>query len=268
MQRDRSGEAAVAARAMARAVGLRGSPNFRDAGGYPTGDGGRVRWRRLFRSGHLAALEADDEQRLGDLALDLVIDLRRRDECAAEPSRLPPGVRVYNAAVSPGSQANALLGEGGRIASGEAMFAFMCAINREFVESQSGIFAAAFAEILDSGAQRVLLHCSAGKDRTGFAIAMLQLALGVGRDDVMADYLLSADYYVAQRELPRARRKYVVDHLEDPHILPLLSVDAAYLAAALTAIEATHGDPGRYLERGLGLDAAARRELRRRFMEG
>mgnify|MGYP006271498037 CR=1 FL=1 len=248
-----------------RSVGLAGSPNFRDAGGYRSADGGQLRWRRLFRSGHLAALEDADHEPLAQLDLQLVVDLRRDDERAHEPSALPDGTPVMAAPINPGSQANALLGEGGSIDSGEAMFDFMCAINRQFVETQSDAFAAVFAELLDSGAERLLVHCSAGKDRTGFLVAMLQVALGVPRRDVYADYLLSGRHYLPERELPRARRKYRVSHLADAQLLPLLRVDTAYLRAAFDAIDDGYGGCDAYLERGLGLDAAARRELRRRF---
>jgi len=248
-----------------RSVGLAGSPNFRDAGGYHSACGARLRWRCLFRSGHLAALEDADHGRLAALDLQLVVDLRRDDEREQEPSALPDGTPVITTAINPGSQANALFGEGGSISDGDAMFAFMCAINRQFVATQSDAFAGVFAALLDSGAERVLFHCSAGKDRTGFVVAMLQAALGVPLDDIYADYLLSGTHYLPERELARARRKYRVEHLADAHLLPMLRVEKAYLDAAFEAIRDGYGDCERYLERGLGLDDAARRELRRRF---
>jgi protein-tyrosine phosphatase len=249
-----------------RALGLAGSPNFRDAGGYATSAGAALRWRRLFRSGHLAHLDEREQQTVAGLGLDLVIDLRRDDEREREPSRLPDGVPVLAAAIKPGSQSSALIDNSAAITDRAAMFAWMCDINRQFVAAQSDAYAAIFAALLEGGVERVLFHCSAGKDRTGFAVAMLHLALGVPLELVREDYLLSRDYYDAMAELPRARRKYRVEHLSDEALLPMLRVDLAYLDAALQAIADSYGDIDAYLTRGLGLDAAARRELGRRFL--
>lgn len=250
-----------------RALGLSGCPNFRDAGGYATGDDGRLYWRRLYRSGHLAGLSEADFSALEQLGLDLVVDLRREDEQRREPSRLPAGVEVLSANITPGSQASAMYANSRAIDSGEAMFAFMCEINRQFVVSQTDAYRDVFAAILDSGAERLLFHCSAGKDRTGFAVAMLHLALRVHPAKLREDYLLSRRYYDPAVELPKARRKYPVEHLADEQLLPMLRVDNAYLDSALSAIEEHYGDAESYLAQGLGLDAQARRELRRRFVE-
>jgi protein-tyrosine phosphatase len=258
--------AAVCGEGPRRDLGLVGSPNFRDFGGYRAAHGS-LRWGRLFRSGHLAALQPEDGERLAALGLQLVVDLRRHDECRHEPSQLPQGVPIHHANINPGSQANALFGEGGTIDSGEAMFAFMCDINRQFVQSQCVTFAAVFAALLDSGAERVLFHCSAGKDRTGFAVAMLRLALGVSREDVYADYLLSARYFDPLREVHRVRGKYRLDHLDDAQLMPLLSVETAFLDAAFETIDAQYDSTDAFLAQGLGLDAAARRELARRFID-
>jgi protein-tyrosine phosphatase len=250
-----------------RHLGLSGCPNLRDAGGYATRDGGRLRWRRLFRSGHLAHLSEAELAAIEDLSLDLVVDLRREDEQRREPSRLPGNVDVLSAEITPGSQASAIYSNSRAIDDGEAMFAFMCDINREFVVSQSDRFRAVFAELLEHGAERVLFHCSAGKDRTGFSIAMLHLALEVPPEALREDYLLSSRYYDPAVELPRARRKYPLDHLEDAHLMPMLRVEDAYLDAALAAIAELYGSEEEYLGEGLGLDAAARAELRRRFRQ-
>jgi len=250
-----------------RALGLAGSPNFRDAGGYDTGADGRMRWGRLFRSGHLAHLTGADRERLAALGLDLVIDLRRADEREREPSWLPGDVARFGADITPGSQASAIYADTTRLGGAQAMFDFMCAINREFVQSQTGTFREVFAALIDSGAERVLVHCSAGKDRTGFAVAMLQCALGVAAADIEADYLLSERYFLPEEQLPNVRDKYVVDHLSDEGLLPMLRVEPAYLRAAYTAIDEAWGSREAYLRRGLGLADAERRELRRRFVQ-
>jgi protein-tyrosine phosphatase len=250
-----------------RALGLAGSPNFRDAGGYAAHGGGTLHWGRLFRSGHLAYLTREDQSRLVGLGLQLVIDLRRDDERALEPSWLPDGARLVGARITPGSQASAIYADATRLGGAAALYQFMCDINREFVRSQTAAFAGVFAQLLDSGAERVLFHCSAGKDRTGFAIAMLQLALGVSEDDVAADYALSCRYYLAEEQMPRVRVKYPVDHLSDDDLMPMMRADPAYLQTALAAIDAQWPDRDSYLRDGLGLGEPEREELRRRFLD-
>lgn len=146
------------------------------------------------------------------------------------------------------------------------MYQFMCDINREFVESQTSVFRDVLAQLLASEASRILIHCSAGKDRTGFLIAMLHLALNVDRDDVEHDYLLSRQYYLPEKHLPRVREKYPVDHLTDEDLLPMMRTDLDYLRTALEAIEAKFGGVDAYLDSGLGIGAAERAELKRRFI--
>lgn len=249
-----------------RALGLSGSPNFRDAGGYAGDGGGALHWGRLFRSGHLACLTQQDQARLAGLGLQLVIDLRRDDERLLEPSWLPDGTRLVGARITPGSQGSAIYADATRLGGAAALYDFMCDINREFVLSQTAAFAEVFAQLLDSGAERVLVHCSAGKDRTGFVIAMLQLALGVSEEDVTADYALSRFYYLADEQLPRVRVKYPVDHLSDDDLMPMMHADPAYLQAALAVIDEQWPDRDSYLRDGLGLGERERAELRRRFL--
>ena len=220
----------------------------------------------MFRSGHLADLTEEDQQRLAALDLTLVVDLRRADERELEPSRLPAGVTVHGANITPGSQASAIYSDSTQLGGAEAMRQFMCDINREFVRSQSEVYREVFTVLLDSGAERVLFHCSAGKDRTGFAVAMLQAALGVAQEGIEADYLLSRHYYLIEEQMARVRRKYSVDHLSDADLAPMMRTDPAYLQAAMDEIGARWGDRELFLEEGLGLGPVERRELRRRFV--
>lgn len=253
--------------ARARVLGLKGSPNFRDAGGYATTAGDPMRWGHVFRSGHLADLDPDDCQRFAELNIALVCDLRRQDEQRAEPSSLPANVDVISADITPGSQASVIYSDARKLAGPGAMFEFMCEINREFVASQSDSYRAVFDYLLESGADRVLFHCSAGKDRTGFAVAILHLALGVSSEDIEADYLLSRHYYKPEDQLDRVRAKYPVDHLSDAELMPMMITELDYLNSALRAMEDLHGSADRYLESGLGLGPAELRELRRRFLD-
>lgn len=254
--------------AMERRLGMQGTPNFRDFGGYRTEDGRRVRWGYLYRSGQLSQLTEQDLTLLDHLQLDLLCDFRRETEQSASPNRLPStrAPRVASVPITPGSNdaafADGQLDRGGR----QPMFDFMVDINRDFVEAQSPAYRRMFSEILAQDDARFLVHCAAGKDRTGFAAAIILMALGVSGEQVMADYLLTRRFFDPRQEIDRLRVKYGFQSQEDDAIMPMLEVHEAYLARALQAI-ADYGDVNSYLARELGVGSAEREELRRRYLE-
>lgn len=260
---DRGNDITVATRGM----GFEGAGNFRDFGGYPTQSGGTVGWGHFYRSGNLSGLSAADIDRLSRLDIDLVCDFRREDEQTRDPSRLPRSglsggqPRVLSVPITPGSQASALFGDAESLDGREAMFAFMVDINREFVYSQSDRFAQMFAAILQDRPRSLVIHCAAGKDRTGFGAALILAALGVSEELILRDYLLTRQYFDPWRELPGVRAKYRVDHLDDDALLPMLGVDEAYLNAAFAAIDESHGSMSAYLTKCLGVGDAERKEL-------
>ncbi|MEQ8264793.1 tyrosine-protein phosphatase [Pseudohaliea sp.] len=253
--------------APARGLGLPGGVNFRDFGGYRAADGRRVRWGYLFRSGNLSRLTEEAQGMFAGLGIDVVCDFRREDEQASDPSRLPAETRRINLAITPGSQGSALYGGRHRLTGAEAMAEAMRDINREFVRSQSDRYAALFGHLLAPGNERFLVHCAAGKDRTGFAAALVLFALGVPRETVLQDYLLTRHYFDPARELARVREKYDMHHLEDDTLLPMLQVDESYLGAALAAIEEDYGSVEAYLEAALGVGPAERAALAARYLE-
>ncbi|TGD74272.1 tyrosine-protein phosphatase [Mangrovimicrobium sediminis] len=256
-----------------RRLGLHGTPNFRDFGGYRTADGREVKWGYLFRSGQLAHLNDADLALLEQLGLEMVCDFRQSMEKQTHPSRLPDAraPRILDLPIVPGNSSSLFAeAEQERAAprdiSPEEMFEFMRHINRDFVEGQREAFARMFSEILALDEGRFLIHCSAGKDRTGFAAALILSALGVPWQRVLEDYLLTARYFDPEVELRRIRRKYQLDHLPAEAIMPILEVHEAYLAAALASIESNYGSVENYLAEGLGVGPAEVAELRARYL--
>lgn len=253
-----------------RRLPLQGSPNFRDFGGYRTGDGRQVKWGYLFRSGQLSALTEADVALLAELGLDLVCDFRREEEQQNEPSRLPTASppRIASLPIVPGSNSRFFEEAEGQMEAGpEKMFDFMVEINRDFAEAQTATYSRMFREILDIEDARFLVHCAAGKDRTGFAVALVLLALGVPRDVVMHDYLLTRRFFHPRREIDRLRQKYDMEHMDADAILPMLEVHEDYLERALSSISSSHGAVEDYLDQALGVDKAAVAELRRRYLD-
>lgn len=264
--RDQHGTEVLAAE---RKLGMQGTPNFRDFGGYPTVDGRMVKWGFLFRSGQLSSLSDPDVALLGTLQLDLVCDFRRLEEQELDPSRLP-GIntpRIASLPIIPGSNSRFFEQAEGQMADRQAMFDFMVEINRDFAEAQSETYARMFREILNVKDARFLVHCAAGKDRTGFAAAIILMALGVSRDVVMRDYMLTGQFFDPQNEMERLRNKYQMQQMASDSILPMLEVHEDYLARALLSIEQSYPSVEVYLESALGVGAAELAELQARYLD-
>lgn len=249
----------------ARKLPLQGTPNFRDFGGYRAEGGRKVKWEYLFRSGQLSTLSEKDVELVGALDLDIVFDFRRVDEQHQEPSKLPESStpRIVSLPITPGSNANFF---DQTDIDPVGMFNFMVDINRDFAEAQTATYARMFKEILDVGNARFLVHCAAGKDRTGFAAAIILLALGVPRELVMRDYMLTAEFFSPHLEIDRLRKKYQTK-LEAEAILPMLEVHEDYLSAALSSIESRYSSIEGYLSEELGVGRAEQAELRGRYLD-
>ena len=257
-----------------RKLGMQGTPNFRDFGGYQTADGSRVKWGYLYRSGQLSTLSDRDLDLLANLELDLVCDFRREEEQASDPSRLPPErpPRIASLPIIPGSNSRFFeeaekQGEGQLAFERQAMFDFMVEINRDFAEGQRETYGRMFREILALENARFLVHCAAGKDRTGFAAALVLLVLGVPREVVMRDYMLTGRFFRPDREMERLQAKYGMEHVETDAVRPMLEVHEDYLARALASIDEGYGSIERYLAEALGVGAQEQEELRRRYLD-
>jgi len=256
-----------------RRLPLEGARNFRDLGGYATRDARRVRWGRLYRSDHLGSLSETDRQLLAGLSLARICDFRSDAERESRPSLLGAdcGAATALLSIAPGSPQgfrDAVLGPG---ATAERVRELMIEINRELALRHTATFARMFELLLTGPPRPVLLHCAGGKDRTGFAAALVLLALGVPREEVMADYLLTGRYLTWRGRSPlgRHQREELGLGAVDPELLrPLGEARPEYLAAALGAIEAQHASLEEYLEVRLGLSPERRAELRARLLEG
>ena len=254
-----------------RGIPLDGATNFRDFGGYRGADDRPVRWRRLFRSGQLSGLSDNDRTTIAALGLERIVDLRIEEELERSPSALGPRERkrVVNVALYPGS-ANAYRDQ---LMAGTAdatkMAEIMALINRDLARNHTAEYAALLREV-ERADGPILIHCAAGKDRTGFGVAMVLFALGVSRDEVMEDYLLSRTYFDAERILGEQQRLYEEKGAPPiaPEVLrPLVAADPAYLGSALDEINAMCGSLDAYLEGPLQCGPARRRRLQERLLE-
>ncbi len=250
-----------------RLLRLQGATNFRDLGGYP-GHGGRpLRWRRLFRSEHLAGLTVDDQASLAALGLAQSFDFRGHAERAATPNQLP-GVLQHSLAIEPSVvQSMQALAAAGQTLTAPAMVALMEALYRRLVNDSAHRFAELFEHLLRADSPLVF-HCTAGKDRTGVAAALILLALGVPRDLVRQDYLLTNRHY-RHPPLPITNTPDTPDTPDTPaDVLAVLwRVQDGFLDAALQAVDHDQGGLDRYLRVRLGLSDAALNTLAARYLQ-
>lgn len=247
-------------------IAFEGLPNTRDLGGMETADGRRVRKGRLVRSGALwRATQADLALLRDAYDLRLDVDLRTDEECSEHPDPVEalPAMRFAHLPVFQEPAAGVTRGEVDmaelmdRIMRGEADPAeLMVRLYPHMLLDDMGIaaYAAFFKAVLETPTGTVLWHCSAGKDRCGMASALLETALGVPRAQVEADYLAT-------------NAVYGVDPSTGAVMDVLNGVDLRFFTAGVEAVEDAFGSLDAYLEQALGVDSAARDELRARYLE-
>ena len=187
---------ASAGAAAARHHGFDGTLNFRDIGGYTGADGRTVKWGRIYRSDALSKLTDSDQQRIRELEIRTICDFRSTAEQERHPNRLasedPP--RLLDFAVIPNGYWSLLESIQEGRSSPEESHGYMVDSYREYARNHRPQFSALLHHIHEADNLPVVIHCHAGKDRTGFAIAMVLQALGVDEETVFEDYLLTNEF--------------------------------------------------------------------------
>jgi protein-tyrosine phosphatase len=258
----------------ARLLAFEGGCNFRDIGGYAAADGRTVRWGKVYRTGVLSYFTENDHPALRRLGVRAICDLRRAEEREREPTRWPdaaaqalswddgehiPTIRVL-AALRPDTAAG--------------MFDAMLDLYRALPEWMGPRIRGLF-ECLATGQAPLVVHCAAGKDRTGLAVAVLLRALGVSHDTVVKDYLLTNDVGDFETFI-RARHSAQLGLTDAAHPLlampadvrrVLFSADAAFLEAAFEVIESELGGLDAYLERVARVDHAMLESTRAELLQ-
>jgi protein-tyrosine phosphatase len=259
---------------MTRHVRLEGVENFRDYGDYPTASGRRLRKGRLYRSAsHGRATDADLEA-IEALALAVIVDLRRPGERERDPARRPAGfagqVIVNDEGESDAEDPWWTFVKSSDLTP-EAFHGYLINYYREAPHKPRHIdlFSRYFQALAEADGP-VLIHCAAGKDRTGVLAALTHHLAGVHQDDILEDYLLTNN-----PERIAARAPMVAQVIKettgrtatDAAVRAAIGVEAEYLAEAFAAIEAEHGSVEAYLRGPLRVDDALIEALEARLLE-
>ena len=254
-----------------RHLSFSGAKNFRDLGGYQTIDGRTVRWGMLYRSDGLHKLTDADLKHISTLYLELVIDFRAVHETEREPDRLPMGMGIRHMRIP-------ILDSSTRVwhDSREEMVKSLKSINpAEYMIDTNIELATDFTPemrkfigaVLSADGSPILFHCVAGKDRTGFAAAIVLRMLGVPQKTVMEDYLLTNQYLLAAYKWNLMLMKILKGKKFINGVMAFMEARPEYLSAAFEAIDREHGSFENYVRNGLELTVKDIEHLKLLYLE-
>lgn len=245
--------------------------NFRDYGDYGTA-AGRVTRGRLFRSAHHARASNADLARLAEFSFTAIVDLRRPGERRGQPSRRPEGWSgtVIESDHDDGAEAPHIAFLKASELTVVSARSFMQKAYRQlpFEPPHIDLFSRYF-RVLAASEGPVLIHCAAGKDRTGMLAALTHHLLDVHRDDLIEDYLLTNRAVAFETRMPAMMRRLeeLTGRTASPEaVAAFLGVEAEWLDAAFSAIVDVHGSLDGYLKTALGVDSALRERIREKLL--
>lgn len=258
-------------------IPLEGGRNFRDLGGYKTMDGRTVKTGKLFRSGVLHHMTAADYNKVEQLGIKTVVDFRATEERASEPTNWGAGdvnMMSWDYSMDFGQDTNILAEFANPALDAAGAEALMSEMYRGMAEEQKLHYAGMFAT-LSSSDEPLLFHCTAGKDRTGIAAALLLTALGVDHETVIQDYVLSE----VINGLPEYQNAApaLSDDMDSNYAflanMPPAALDAlmgtrrVYIESAFDEMTKQYGSVDAYIRDELGMDEARIAQLKAHFLE-
>jgi len=267
---------------MDKYIPLEGTFNFRDMGGFYTEEGRRVKTGLVFRSDSLHKLSDLDLKKLEEMNIRTAVDFRSQAEREVQPDRLPKGVRL--AVLSPDGETAALASASykddeekiARLTEWEKTYkGHDCLIKnlnsmegqmRTFVTSENSI--GAYSSFLtDVASIPLVFHCRGGKDRTGWAAALFLSVLKVSREDIIGDYLKTAQY---NRDRNKERmdqyRRYTDNKVVLDYLSSLMETKESFIRAAFEEVDRLGGMEA-YLDQACGFYEAHRKRLEEIYLE-
>jgi protein-tyrosine phosphatase len=246
-----------------REVRVQGASNFRDMGGYMTTDGHHVRWGRIYRSADISRLTPADLDTLRNRRITCDVDLRGTPESAQAPDKLNPGTDYLLCPAGSDSVNTLLQHLAGMHGGGDSLMRAFYA-NTTFFEARYKPFFNKVLALPDGKA--LLFHCTAGKDRTGIAAALLLYALGVPYATIRQDYE-ATNYYRTTDNERMIKGMVAGAHIDESVARALMNADGVYLDTTFETIRTRYGSVDRYLTEQLGLDKGKLTILKEKYLE-
>ncbi len=251
--------------------------NTRDLGGMTGFQGRKIILGKLIRSGHLEPASVSDIEALGEVT-GVIVDLRTDQECAEKPDPGIPGTEyIHLPAVR-----NVVAGMTREKKAGESIFrtlnsdlsgalAYMCGVYEDFVTDEGcrGCYRAFIELLLGKPEKAVLWHCTAGKDRTGFAALLIQEILGVSREDIIEDYLKTNEYIKGdvERLIAYFGGKSEGGKEAEEALGYLFGASELFLDAMYAKAEELYGSFSGFIEKGLKVTPEEAKRLRDIYLE-
>ena len=263
-----------------RHIDLPGLINFRDIGFYPAtdlvGQQRIVKPNMLYRSGHFHDLDEQSNKTLADRHIDLVFDFRNEKERLKKPSCFiaPYSPTIIELTLDPGSGASFLkelpdIRSHNTALDVSTMERMMQQINRSLVTDHADVYRQFFEHLLSASPSAVIFHCASGKDRTGVAASLLLSALGVDRDTIIEDYMLTNSCLDVHHHVARAMADFDnrYQSIKQPEVLTAMyEVQPSYLSAALDEIDQQFGNIQNYLQQKMGLNRSGIEKLQQHYL--
>jgi protein-tyrosine phosphatase len=251
-----------------RLLPMDGSHNTRELGGYKTTDGKTIKWGKLFRSDKLSDISKTDQAYLQNLGIKKIVDFRSEQEKAEDPNIIPTGISYVE---MPISVDGAMRSKIEAVLKGETdreVQSFLIDANKEFVTNYADVYENFLRGLIDEDAP-TLFHCTAGKDRAGFAAAITLIALGVSKEDVINDYMKTNAFTQERIEEILGQIELMSLYQSDVEILrPLLGVEQIYIETAFRTAEEKYGSLESFIRDGLNISDEDIQKLRNKFLEG
>lgn len=257
-----------------RLLAVDGTQNTRDLGGYKTADGRTVKWGMLYRSDNLHELSKSGKETIASLGIRAVTDLRSEKEIEDEPDKLPVTAPPLDYRILPINDVPVDIKVLGRqIVKGEIDEAqiMMLLDHRRFITNPAHRKSwGDWAKSLDDDARTPhLFHCTSGKDRAGYGAAIMLLILGVPKETVMDDFLLSNMVYADYIDKMVGRiDRFTGEDVDTDLIRKVMGVSRETLEATFAEMETQFGSIDAFIKEGLGIDDDMRKALQDRFLEG
>ncbi len=250
-----------------RLLPMDGAHNTRELGGYKTTDGKSIKWGMLYRSDKLSDISETDQKYLQTLGIKKIVDFRSEEEKTEDPDIIPEGIDYIEMPISVDGAMRSKIEAVLKGETDKEVTSFLVDANREFVTSYTDVYENFLRGLIDEDAP-TLFHCTAGKDRAGFAAAITLIALGVSRETVIKDYMKTNTF-------TQERIEEILDQIElmslyqtDAEILrPLIGVERIYIETAFKTAEKKYGSLQNFIRVGLNISDEDIQKLRNKFLE-